>query len=69
MPDTVQNCDNCGANWPIHWKCQIICPNCGAKLDCSDLFLDYDEIERRRAAPGLVVLTPPPVAPSRPDKT
>ena len=26
----------------IAWKCQIICPNCGARLDCSDLFVEYD---------------------------
>ncbi len=59
MAEKVQVCDWCGANWQLHWKCQIICPNCGAKQDCSDLFVDYDEIQRQREARGLDLLEPP----------
>jgi hypothetical protein len=51
MPQDRQTCDTCGASWPVHWKCQIICPNCGAKQDCSDLFLDYERVERERRRP------------------
>lgn len=50
MAEKVQVCDWCGASWQLHWKCQIICPNCGAKQDCSDLFVDYDEIQYQSAA-------------------
>ncbi|KAB2864284.1 MAG: hypothetical protein F9K46_04875 [Anaerolineae bacterium] len=53
MTEKVQICDWCGASWQLQWKCQIICPNCGAKQDCSDLFVDYDEIQRQREARGL----------------
>ncbi len=53
MVEQIQVCDWCGASWHLHWKCQIICPNCGAKQDCSDLFVDYDEIQRRQEARGL----------------
>lgn len=58
MAEKVQVCDWCGASWQLHWKCQIICPNCGAKQDCSDLFVDYDEIQRQREARGLDLLEP-----------
>ncbi|MBI5931109.1 MAG: hypothetical protein HY862_17500 [Chloroflexi bacterium] len=50
MAEQMQSCDWCGASWHIHWKCQIICPTCGAKQDCSDLFVDYDKIQRQREA-------------------
>ncbi|MCQ3930687.1 MAG: hypothetical protein DPW16_09515 [Chloroflexi bacterium] len=57
MTEKVQVCDWCGASWQLHWKCQIICPNCGAKQDCSDLFVDYDEIQRQIEARGNILPT------------
>ncbi|CAG0985543.1 hypothetical protein ANRL2_02779 [Anaerolineae bacterium] len=57
MTEKVQVCDWCGASWQLHWKCQIICPKCGAKQDCSDLFVDYDEIQGQIAARGNIVPT------------
>lgn len=55
----TQTCDRCGASWQIAWKCQIICPNCGARQDCSDLFVDHDAIaaaakRRPKAQDGLI---------------
>lgn len=44
-----QTCDRCGASWQIAWKCQIICPNCGARQDCSDLFIDHEQVQNIRA--------------------
>ena len=28
-------CDICGHE-VIEWNCELICPNCGARRDCSD---------------------------------
>jgi hypothetical protein len=57
--ENIQKCDVCGASWYIEWKCQIICPNCGSKQDCSDLFLDYEKIQRVRQAHPLATENPP----------
>jgi PHP family Zn ribbon phosphoesterase len=45
-----QPCDCCGVNVVYEWKCQLICPNCGAKLDCSDLFIEYETARDSRAS-------------------
>lgn len=34
-------CDRCGFEM-IDDKCKVICPNCGARLDCSDLNIYFD---------------------------
>ena len=34
-------CDRCGFEM-IEDKCKVICPNCGARLDCSDLNIYFD---------------------------
>lgn len=43
LPDLI--CDCCGMTMYSH-LCKIACPNCGFRFDCSDLtlnFLDLDE--------------------------
>lgn len=54
----VQHCDRCGATWTYQWKCQIICPNCGARQDCSDLFVDYDAIRQAHVVQNSAEVTP-----------
>lgn len=45
-----QSCERCGAMWFYKWKCQIVCPNCGARQDCSDLFVDHERVRRVQAS-------------------
>lgn len=33
-------CDNCGRS-TTEKSCKIVCPNCGQRMDCSDLFPLY----------------------------
>lgn len=33
-------CDRCGWFKQEYRQCRVICPNCHAQLDCSDLFKD-----------------------------
>jgi uncharacterized Zn finger protein (UPF0148 family) len=46
----AQVCDRCQARWNFEWKCQVICPNCGARQDCSDLFVDHERVRAIRAS-------------------
>ncbi len=40
-PKPVYVCDRCGA--PMHEShCKVVCPNCGARWDCSDLSIYTD---------------------------
>ncbi len=40
-PEPVYVCDRCGA--PMHEShCKVVCPNCGARWDCSDLSIYTD---------------------------
>lgn len=55
----TQHCDRCNAQWQIYWKCQIICPNCGARQDCSDLFVDTVLVQDQRRDPIAKEDTPP----------
>ena len=34
----VKRCDRCGCDQQECRSCKITCPNCGSRLDCSDLF-------------------------------
>ena len=34
-PQSVFRCDICGTVM-IDWNCELICPNCGFRRDCSD---------------------------------
>lgn len=34
-------CDRCGVEMRAH-NCKLVCPNCGFRLDCSDLTLHFD---------------------------
>lgn len=45
----LQHCDRCQAHWNYEWKCQVVCPNCGARQDCSDLFVDHERVQEIRA--------------------
>lgn len=33
-------CDNCGYN-TVELSCKIMCPVCGQRQDCSDLFVEH----------------------------
>lgn len=38
-------CDRCGR--PMReFACKIACPNCGYRFDCSDLTLNFDELDK-----------------------
>lgn len=39
-----QNCDNCGRKY-VSRQCKLACENCGARLDCSDLFIDWQQVQ------------------------
>ncbi len=39
-----QTCDRCGQNYASR-QCKLICENCGAQLDCSDLFIDWKQVQ------------------------
>jgi len=40
-------CDRCGETM-VEDRCKVSCPNCGSRLDCSDLNLYFDELVDRR---------------------
>ncbi len=40
-PEPELRCDRCGAQM-VKSNCKVICPNCGSRLDCSDLSLYFD---------------------------
>lgn len=42
-----QTCDRCGQNY-VSRQCKLICENCGAQLDCSDLFIDWQQVEAKQ---------------------
>ncbi len=37
----VYTCDRCGSEM-IEERCKVVCPNCGARWDCSDLSIYTD---------------------------
>ena len=43
----IQICDRCGAQFQSLY-CKLTCDNCGARLDCSDLFIDWDQVQEKR---------------------
>lgn len=42
-----QTCDRCGQNYTSR-QCKLICENCGAQLDCSDLFIDWKQVQAKQ---------------------
>lgn len=44
-----QTCDRCGQNY-LSRQCRLICENCGAQLDCSDLFIDWNMVQATQTA-------------------
>jgi rRNA maturation endonuclease Nob1 len=44
-----QRCDRCGRAYESR-QCKLVCTNCGARLDCSDLFIDWQQVQRTRRA-------------------
>ncbi|MCI0713195.1 MAG: hypothetical protein L0154_23770 [Chloroflexi bacterium] len=44
---SIQKCDRCAAQYKF-LHCKLICHNCGARLDCSDLFIDWERVQKTR---------------------
>ncbi len=50
---TIYICDRCGARM-VERQCKVVCPNCGSRMDCSDLTvrIDKDEMDIQTGDPG-----------------
>lgn len=49
-------CDRCGGQMNER-NCKVTCPNCGNRFDCSDLNLNFDELQKNEAGGNHLDLT------------